>query len=208
VWSFLSFVLTLADNFCCAWFVYRIFCWCGICRQGLALSIGGNWVGSTWRQRQNSVSETLRVLNYNRMTDNVQEHNWSELYLMTPQSNPRVQRRLSQRNRFPSGSTRFMLRLPQNDPSLPPPYTTRHRSCPAQLAESCYPIKGPKLHPATHRPGRRRAFRSARVSCALPVCPRDHARQKNYWTRSATVSPELDTDWQTKQTSYKIWTEI
>jgi hypothetical protein len=27
-------------------------------RQRLALSIGSNWVGSTWRRRQNEVSET------------------------------------------------------------------------------------------------------------------------------------------------------
>jgi hypothetical protein len=31
----------------------------GVWRQGLALSIGPNWVGSTWRWKQNPVSETL-----------------------------------------------------------------------------------------------------------------------------------------------------
>jgi hypothetical protein len=39
------------------------------------LSIGPNWVGFTWRRRQNPVSETLCFLNKNRTMDNVQKHN-------------------------------------------------------------------------------------------------------------------------------------
>jgi hypothetical protein len=31
----------------------------GVRRQGLSLSTGPNWVGPTWRRRQNPVSETL-----------------------------------------------------------------------------------------------------------------------------------------------------
>jgi hypothetical protein len=44
-------------------------------RQGIALSIGHNWVGSTWRRRHNPVSETLCVLNKSRTMDRVQKHN-------------------------------------------------------------------------------------------------------------------------------------
>jgi hypothetical protein len=47
----------------------------GVRREGLALSIGSNWVGSIWRRRQNPASETLCVLNENRTMDNVQKHN-------------------------------------------------------------------------------------------------------------------------------------
>jgi hypothetical protein len=50
--------------------------------QGLALSIGPNWVGFTWGQRQNPVSETLcfekligRSLDKDKTMDNVQKHN-------------------------------------------------------------------------------------------------------------------------------------
>jgi hypothetical protein len=42
---------------------------------GLALSIGPNWVGSTWRRKQNPVSETLSFSDKNRTIGNVQKHN-------------------------------------------------------------------------------------------------------------------------------------
>jgi hypothetical protein len=61
------------------WFVLCLVCiacdGAGIQRQGLVLLIGPNWVGSTWRQRQNAVSETLCILNRKRKIDNVQKHN-------------------------------------------------------------------------------------------------------------------------------------
>jgi hypothetical protein len=41
----------------------------------VVLSIGSNWAGSAWRQRQNPVSETLLVLSKSRTMDNVQKHN-------------------------------------------------------------------------------------------------------------------------------------
>jgi hypothetical protein len=44
-------------------------------RQGLALWIGPNRVGSTWRRRQNPVSETFCVLNKKGTMDNVQKQN-------------------------------------------------------------------------------------------------------------------------------------
>jgi hypothetical protein len=57
------FVLTLQDGVCCGWFIHAILCWCRCPEIGrLALSTGPNWVGSTWRRRQNPVSETLCVL--------------------------------------------------------------------------------------------------------------------------------------------------
>jgi hypothetical protein len=56
----IMFVLTLTDSLCCAWFVYLFLCWCIYQeRKGLALLIGPNWIGSTWRRRQDSVSQTL-----------------------------------------------------------------------------------------------------------------------------------------------------
>jgi hypothetical protein len=49
-------------------------------RYGLALPIGPIWVDSTWRRRQNQVSETLcDVLNKNMTTDNVQKHNFNHI---------------------------------------------------------------------------------------------------------------------------------
>jgi hypothetical protein len=44
-------------------------------RQGLVLSIGPNWVGSTWRRRQNPVSRMMCVLNEKRTMVNVQKDN-------------------------------------------------------------------------------------------------------------------------------------
>jgi hypothetical protein len=48
-----------------------------VSREGLAPSIGPNWIGNTWRRRQNPVSEMLCVLNKNRTMVNVQkQNNW------------------------------------------------------------------------------------------------------------------------------------
>jgi hypothetical protein len=59
-----------------------------------ALLIGYNWVGSTWRRRQNSVFETLCVLNKDRMMDNVQKHNnciWQRIQSMKDMTNEHTQ---------------------------------------------------------------------------------------------------------------------
>jgi hypothetical protein len=56
-----------------AWFICPILRWC--LEMGLALSTGAEWVGSTWRWRQNAVSEIWHiVLNKDRTMDNVQKH--------------------------------------------------------------------------------------------------------------------------------------
>jgi hypothetical protein len=91
-----------------------------------------------------------------------------------------------------------MLCLPQTAPSLPSPYTKIHRSvvlvsCPAQLAESCYPINDSKLRPAAQhkqRLGDTSTGQKMRSPAALAEAGRperaapsrcvqdDHARQK------------------------------
>jgi hypothetical protein len=71
------------------WFVLCLACiphlgaGTGVRRQGISLSFGPNWVGVTWRRRQNPVSETLcfdkinrtLFLNKDRTMGNVQQHN-------------------------------------------------------------------------------------------------------------------------------------
>jgi hypothetical protein len=44
------------------------------CRSG-DREIGPNWIDSTWKRRQNPVSETLYVLNRNNRMDDIQKHN-------------------------------------------------------------------------------------------------------------------------------------
>jgi hypothetical protein len=73
--TFLIFFLTLADG--CVLLGSYILSYVGadVRRWGLALSIGPNWVGSTWRRRQDPASERLCFLNKTRTTENVQKYN-------------------------------------------------------------------------------------------------------------------------------------
>jgi hypothetical protein len=62
----------LSQMVCAVLGMYTLTCvGAGVLRQGPALSTGPNWVGSTWRRRQNPVSETLCVWNKNRTMDNI-----------------------------------------------------------------------------------------------------------------------------------------
>jgi hypothetical protein len=86
---------------CCLFFKTQRF-GAGFClrlqvKPTLALSIGSNWVGFTWRQRQNPVSETLcfekqttRFLDKYKKMDNVQKHNICDSRLVGQQISCRL----------------------------------------------------------------------------------------------------------------------